>query len=269
MRSLLALSLMTLALAGLPSPAPAAACDAPSGIWGPFAPLERTQARLAATRSLKVVAIGSSSTYGTGATSREHSYPAQLARILRERFPQAKVEVINAGIGGETVARNLARFDRDVLAHHPDLVIWQVGTNDAFQKKAVQEVYAGVQAGIRQVRAAGAELVLMESQYFPERPETEALSQARATIHQAAADAGVEFLPRYALMRHWIETGLFSPATMLVADKIHMTDASYQCLAERVADLLPATPAAGEPPVTVATSDAPGAAAAGPATVRH
>ena len=256
MRSLLALSLMTLALAGLPASAgAAAACDAPSGVWGPFAPLERTQARLAATRSLKVVAVGSSSTYGTGATDREHSYPAQLARILRERFPQAKVEVINAGIGGETVARNLARFERDVLAHHPDLVIWQVGTNDAFQKKAVQEVYAGVQAGIRRVRATGAELVLMESQYFPERPETEALSQARTTIRQAAADAGVQFLPRYALMRHWIEAGLFKPATMLAADKIHMTDASYQCLAERVADLLPTAPASEARGVATAATD--------------
>ncbi len=257
MRSLLALSLMTLALAGLPSPAPAAACDAPSGIWGPFAPLERTQARLAATRSLKIVAVGSSSTYGTGATSREHSYPSQLARILRQRFPQAKMEVINAGIGGETVALNLARFERDVLAHRPDLVIWQVGTNDAFQKKGTQEVYAGIQEGVRRVRASGAELVLMESQYFPERPETEALAQARATIRRAAADAGVEFLPRYALMRHWIKAGLFSPKTMLIADKIHMTDASYQCLAERVADLLPAAPASEASDVTTVTTDDP------------
>jgi len=255
MRLLLVLSLMTLALVGLPAPTGAAACDAPSGVWGPFDSLPRTWARLAATRSLKIVAIGSSSTYGTGATSREHSYPAQLARILRGRFPQAKVEVINAGIGGETVMRNLARFEHDVLAHHPDLVIWQVGTNDAFQKKTVQEVYAGILAGIRQVRTAGAELVLMESQYFPERPETEALSQARATIRQAAADSGVQFLPRYALMRHWIETKLFSPETMLVADKIHMTDASYQCLAERVADLLPATPTSEARGVTTATTD--------------
>ena len=246
MKILLVLGVMLFAQVLAPL-ASAAACSAPAGIWGPFTPLEQAQARMAATRSLKIVAIGSSSTSGTGASSPEHSYPAQLGRILQARFPQVRVEVVNSGIGGETVALNLARFDRDVLAHHPDLVIWQVGTNDAFQKKAAGEVRAGILAGIRKVRATGAELVLMESQYFPERPETPALTSARGAIRQAAEDARVEFLPRYALMRHWIETGLFSPGTMLIADKIHMTDASYHCLAEREADLLPGTRAKSEP----------------------
>jgi acyl-CoA thioesterase-1 len=40
------------------------------------------------------------------------------------------VNVINSGRVGDTIPDNLARFGRDVLAHTPDLVVWQLGTND-------------------------------------------------------------------------------------------------------------------------------------------
>jgi lysophospholipase L1-like esterase len=244
MKRSLALGAMLLAsIAALP-PAASATCSAPQGSWGPFQRLTHSEEQLSAAGVLRIVALGSSSTYGTGATARDRSYPAQLAAVLRARFPGTKIEVVNAGIGGETVALNLARLDRDVLALQPDLVIWQVGTNDALQKKSADEVRAGILQGIARVRATGAEIVLMDAQYFPERPDTDALRNARRIVHEAAAVAKAAVLPRHALMRHWIESGDFTPATLLVADKIHMTDASYRCLAERVADLLPAHPTA-------------------------
>jgi acyl-CoA thioesterase-1 len=259
MRTMFVAAMLSLALGTAAARADAAACDAPAGVWGPFAPLTQVVRQLDERRSLVVVALGSSSTYGTGATSRERSYPAQLGAILRTRFPQADIQVINAGVGGETVALNLARLDRDVLAHRPDLVIWQVGTNDAFQKKSIQEVYAGIRTGIARLRAAGAEVVLMEAQYFPDLPDTDAQKAARAMVRKAAQEAQVAYLPRYTLMQHWIEARSFLPATMIGRDKIHMTDASYRCLAERVADLFPPSL---QPEGLVSASAAPAAGAA-------
>jgi lysophospholipase L1-like esterase len=255
MKNTLIMGAMLLALSAAPTMAAASPCAAPEGLWGPFKPLATSQKVLATRGSLKIVALGSSSTFGTGATSPDHAYPAQLASILQKRFPDVRIEVINAGIGGETVDKNLARLDRDVLAKKPDLVIWQVGTNDAFQKKSIADVYQGVLNGIARIKKTGADVVLMEAQYFPSRPDTDALKAARAMVRKAAIETHVDFLPRYTLMRYWIETGEFTPRTLLIADRIHMTDASYHCLARRVADLLPAPDAVADGGMVAVTNN--------------
>jgi len=51
--------------------------------------------------------------------------------LLRKEFAGKNVDVINAGIGGNTTAHALARFEKDVLARDPDLVIMQFGNNDS------------------------------------------------------------------------------------------------------------------------------------------
>jgi acyl-CoA thioesterase-1 len=79
------------------------------------------------------VAIGSSSTARVGASNPAHTYPARLAEELRLRWPRLTVQVINSGVGGETADAMLARFERDVLAYSPQLVIWQTGSNSALQ----------------------------------------------------------------------------------------------------------------------------------------
>ena len=249
--------LMLLAVAAIPAAVRAAPCDGPRDSWGPFMPLAHTEQRLRSHQPITVVAIGSSSTFGTGATSPGYSYPSQLADILRQRFPGARIDLVNAGIGGETVTSNLARFQHDVIAHRPDLVIWQVGMNDAFQRRDGAEVRTGILSGVAKVRAMGADIVLMDAQYLPTREDTVAMRSTRTLVRQTALEAHVQFLPRYVLMHHWIETGQFSPATMLVGDGIHMTDASYRCLAERVADLLPLSSAEQ---ITLATNATGGSA---------
>ena len=42
----------------------------------------------------------------------------------------ARIGVVNSGHVFETVGGNLARLEKDVLRYRPDLVVWQVGTND-------------------------------------------------------------------------------------------------------------------------------------------
>ena len=77
--------------------------------------------------ALVIVAIGSSSTQGVGASDQAHTYPALLAEELRRRWPRLAVTVVNKGVGGENAEQMLARFTRDVLPYHPQLVIWQTG----------------------------------------------------------------------------------------------------------------------------------------------
>ena len=124
---------------------------------------------LSQKHTLRIVAVGSSSTQGTGASSPSKAYPAQLDAILEQRFPGAKIEVINKGIGGETAAGTVARLDRDVLSFRPDLVIWQLGTNDALRNVDPKTFGTEVVEGIRRVRESGADLLLLEPESLPRR----------------------------------------------------------------------------------------------------
>ena len=45
------------------------------------------------------------------------------------------IDVLNRGIGGQEAPSELSRFEPDVLAEVPALVIWQVGTNAVFRKE--------------------------------------------------------------------------------------------------------------------------------------
>jgi acyl-CoA thioesterase-1 len=75
---------------------------------------------------VNIVAIGSSSTEGDGASSPAASYPSRLGIALAARFPTPKINVLNLGVGGQEAPDEAARFKRDVLANRPALVIWQV-----------------------------------------------------------------------------------------------------------------------------------------------
>src|SRR6185312_9954610 len=91
-------------------------------------------AKLAKRQTLTILAMGSSSTEGVGASSPAATYPSRLEAELRGRFPDSDIRVINRGKGGEDAPEELVRLERDVAIDDPDLVIWQIGTNAALRK---------------------------------------------------------------------------------------------------------------------------------------
>src|SRR2546423_1793275 len=85
----------------------------------------RFRERIAQGLPIKIVAIGSSSTFGSGASSPAASYPSRLEAELKAQLPGLPITVLNKGIGGEEAAQMVARFDADVIDENPDLVLWQ------------------------------------------------------------------------------------------------------------------------------------------------
>lgn len=77
----------------------------------------------------RIVCFGDSITFGEDLPYHQ-SYPAVLASLLREKYPDLDVEVINAGIGGHTSVQGLARLERDALWYKPHLVVLGFGIND-------------------------------------------------------------------------------------------------------------------------------------------
>jgi acyl-CoA thioesterase I len=235
-RGLLAAAALT-ALA-LPRPATAAvavSCAVPSELVRLQSQLPRTTLRLTQHQPLHVVALGSSSTAGTGASAPDRTYPSQLISELRRRLPSDAIDIVNKGVGGETSVDMLARFDRDVLALHPDLVIWQVGTNAVLKGEDLSRDLAVVRAGVERLKAAAIDVILMDMQYAPRVLDHADYPVIETGIAVIAKEEGVSVFHRFEIMRHWLLGRQLSFATMLSPDQLHLNDASYGCIGRLLA----------------------------------
>jgi acyl-CoA thioesterase I len=215
------------------APAQTPACTGPADRLDH--PLRRTAQRLAARQPLTIVAIGSSSTSGAGATSSAASYPSRLEVELKERFPTQTIRILNRGIGGEEVGDMLARFDRAVFAEAPDLVLWQVGTNTVLRGGNLVRAESLIHEGLERLKAGGADVVLIDPQFAPKviaRPDHEAMVNFIST-EAKAQNVGV--FHRFAVMRHWRQAQQIPFETFLSADGLHMNDWSYACVAKLLA----------------------------------
>jgi acyl-CoA thioesterase I len=212
--------------------AAAAACRAPAELARFDRPLVHTMRRLASGQPLTVVAIGSSSTAGAGASSPDASYPSRLAVELRARFPGREITVLNRGVNGEETNNMMARFAADVLAAHPQLVLWQIGTNSVLRDHPLNPHAVQLHDGIEQLKASGADVVLIDPQFAP---AVLAKSETPGMVEQialAAKEEDVDLFQRFAVMRDWHDVQHLSFGTFVSPDQLHMNDWSYACLAK-------------------------------------
>jgi acyl-CoA thioesterase I len=212
-----------------------AACKISASIPSLAPWLERTRSRLAQHDALTIVAIGSSSTYGAGASSTAASYPSRLEALLREQFPGISITVINRGVNGQEAAQMLARFDSDVIARKPDLVLWQVGTNAVLRAPTVSGEAPLIRTGIERLKSAGADVLLIDPQYAPrvlKKPEAHHMVEL---IGMEAREAGTGVFRRFALMRDWYQTQRLPFATFVTTDGLHLNDWGYDCVARNLA----------------------------------
>jgi acyl-CoA thioesterase-1 len=195
-------------------------------------PLPHTARLLASGRPIKIVAFGSSSTYGAGASSSAAAYPNRLAEELRRRFPGHEFTVLNRGVNGEEITDMLARLDKAVIAEHPDLVLWQVGTNSVLRDRSLQPHVAELHEGLQRLRATGADVVLIDPQYAP-KVIAKANCDGMVSLISAAAKAEhIDIFHRFELMRHWYVVEHLPFEKFVSADGLHMNDWSYACLAK-------------------------------------
>ncbi|WP_232629794.1 SGNH/GDSL hydrolase family protein [Methylobacterium sp. Leaf118] len=199
--------------------------------------LPRVAQRIATGEPLRVVAFGSSSTEGIGATTRSASYPARLEALLRRALPQLGGEVLvdNRGIGGEAVDEMVARLDRDVIAPEPDLVIWQTGSNDPLRGVPLEHFRRATLAAVARIREAGIDVVLMEPQWCPALDATPGAYRFRDAVRTIGAELGVPVIRRSELMRDWISKSRLTRAELFASDGLHMADGGYALLAEATA----------------------------------
>ena len=210
-------------------------CVDKSGLAQLTHPLARVAQRIANGKPITIVALGSSSTAGAGASSPAASYPSRLEAELNARFPEQPFTVINQGVNGEEAAEMMARFEESVARAHPDLVLWQVGTNAVLRDNPLGPVDRLVNDGVARMKALGADVVLIDPQFAP---KVIAKADAEDMVNLISAEAkqgNVDLFPRFAIMREWRDRDGIPFEAFLSPDLLHMNDWSYACIAKLLA----------------------------------
>ena len=96
---------------------------------------EKLKTSMQESASCTIICYGDSVTQGCFGPHDVHptvldSYSVKLRAALQFLYPEKVINVLNAGVAGDTATRALLRFERDVLSHNPDLVIVAFGVND-------------------------------------------------------------------------------------------------------------------------------------------
>lgn len=82
--------------------------------------------------SIRLFAVGGSTTFDSFVSHDSAAWPAVLERELQRLVPNARIEIINAGVPGFTVTQDLIRLQTELLAFQPDAILFLQAHNDLF-----------------------------------------------------------------------------------------------------------------------------------------
>jgi lysophospholipase L1-like esterase len=209
-------------------------CRVPGSKLYTIASLRGVKAALKERRTIRVLAIGSSSTAGIGASSPQATYPARLEGELEKLFSDdVDFEVVNRGVSGEVASDAADRMRNTVAEVDPDLVIWQVGTNDALARVDVESFTDDLGDTVKWLKSHNIDVVLVDPQYTASLARQEYYSRMVKAIEDVARQDRVPLVRRFEAMRHL--AGQQKTRGYLATDQFHLNDLGYRCMAEHVA----------------------------------
>ena len=188
------------------------------------------------TQTVRIVCFGDSITGVYYHPGGRRAWPEMLGLALRRLYPAAQLEIVNAGLSGDTTVGALARMEAEVLQHRPQLVVVMFGMNDV--TGVPPETYrANLTQIIQRCRDQAAEVVLCTpNSIYPEdeaRP-VERLAAYAEIVRAVGATQGVPVADCYrayeairaADRRAWMG---------LMSETIHPNMRGHKVIAEEVA----------------------------------
>ena len=177
-------------------------CEVPEVGDRVAAPLPNLTALLAERKVIRILAIGSSSTSGIGSPRRARApIRRSSATFWSARLKGVDVEVINRGVGGEVAATTAERLRSEVAIARPDLVLWQLGTNDALARVPVEEFDKTVRSTIVWLRENKIDVVLVGLQYSPRFARDDNYIAIRDDLFKIASEENILYVRRYNAMQ--------------------------------------------------------------------
>jgi acyl-CoA thioesterase I len=192
-----------------------------------FADAKDTESQ-AANKTLRILCYGDSLTAGYG-LDREKAFPAQLEKVLREKGHS--VEIVNAGVSGDTSRQALSRIDWSLRRGGPfDVVLLGIGANDGLRRNDVNQMRENIEKMIQKFRDAGLKVYLLGMR-LPLNYE----ENYRKSFEKVYPDLE----KKYALdLYPFILEGIALEANYNLEDLIHPNQAGHLLLAQKLADWL-------------------------------
>jgi lysophospholipase L1-like esterase len=206
------------------------ACQAGASAGADQSPLPNVAATLARRKTLRILAFGAAP---GRVSARGGGYTALIETMLERALKGVDVVMINRGVSGELAASAAGRMKNEVALDEPDLVLWQVGTNDALAGVPTEEFAATVKDQIDWLKAHKIDVVLVGLQFAKEMVRDPHYVEIRETLRKLAAQENViviRFFEAMQIINQAQNTGL-EP----VAEEFSRDEAGYNCLAQYVA----------------------------------
>jgi acyl-CoA thioesterase-1 len=205
-------------------------CSIKSAAFEGRAPLRSMRRALRESRPIKVMAIGSSSIVGVGASSPVAGYTVRLERDLEGFLKGFDVDLIPRGMSGEEAESTASRIKTEVLENRPDLVVWQVGTNDAIARVGEERFSTCLRSTLDWLAKQRVDVVLVNPQYVDRLARDDYYRKIVEIIADVAREQRVLVVDRYQAMAELAHQN--GNNTYLASDRFHLNDLGYRCMAE-------------------------------------
>lgn len=148
--------------------------------------------------------------------------------LLGERIAKVRPEwrVVNASVSGETTAGGIRRLPEELKRHKPEVVLIELGGNDALRGQPVAEIRKNLQTMVRQCREAHAQAVLV-GMLMPPNYGTDYAVEFRDAYRKAAERDNVPLVP-------FLLKGIATRPDYFQADQVHPSAAAQPVLLDNV-----------------------------------
>ncbi len=208
-------------------------CDVPADQLAAPAPLPHVTAALKETKKLDILTIGSPVGIGRGPRK---SYPAALENLLERALTGIDVVIVNRPISGEIVSTSIERIRTEVALSRPDLLVWQVGADDALARVSPAEYEEALSEGVRWAKDAGVDVLLVGFEANPWLHDDKEVEAVREATSRVARAENVLYLRRFDAMKFVAHTR----SRVEQGDEPFSPDSGYECMAEQVAQAVAA-----------------------------
>jgi hypothetical protein len=209
-------------------------CYVPSFLTAPSESLKRVAEAVKQNNKLSIVILSGSPSQ-TGGAKGLRSYPAYLEDALREQLAGVEVKVEVHAKARQSTGEILPLLPKILDEAQPSLVVWQVGTVDAFRQTIAESFERNLRKGIAAVAERKADGLLINMQYSPRTDQLVDYGSYSGAINSASESAKVPLFDRYEIMRYWNVSGAFDLTSLRddgLYEKIHI------CIGELLADFI-------------------------------
>ena len=193
-------------------------------------PLPHTLAALRDRKIIKILTIGASASPGSDPAGG--GYQDIIEDVLERTISGLDVQIIDRGISGELARDAAERLKTEVALTEPDLVLWQVGTNDALSQIPVEEFQETVTEAIHWLRERNVDVVLVGLHYLRNMRSDPHYQAIRATLTRIIDSERVLRIGRYEAME--VIERIRQASSAGRASAFSLTEEGYSCMAEYV-----------------------------------